>query len=283
MIERYTWGVFRERAHSPGRESDDTEILGLTAKALEATGFQVVLKDPDELGIGASPPPAFVFLMCERLQALRRLRRWERAGSCLVNAPAAVLGTYRERMLTAWRRADVPFPRSRVVATRGRPVVPGGPVWVKRADVHNTQDGDVVFAETGAAVRDALAGLAERGIARAVLQQHVEGDLLKFYGIGRGPAGDPRPPWFRCFYHRGQRTAGHPFDAALLARLVGRAARAIGLEVFGGDVLVSAPNVLRLIDVNAWPSFALYREEAALAIASYLTRRFTAAGRRGRR
>jgi hypothetical protein len=30
-----------------------------------------------------------------------------------------------------------------------------------------------------------------------------------------------------------------------------------------------------LIDVNAWPSFALYREEASAAIAEHLARRFT--------
>jgi hypothetical protein len=29
-----------------------------------------------------------------------------------------------------------------------------------------------------------------------------------------------------------------------------------------------------LLDLNAWPSFALYRDEAAAAIASYLALRF---------
>jgi len=43
----YCWGVFREEAHSPGRESDDAEILRLAAKSLEARGFQVELRDPD--------------------------------------------------------------------------------------------------------------------------------------------------------------------------------------------------------------------------------------------
>ena len=38
------WGIFREQAHSPGRETDDAEILRLTAKHLEAAGFQVGLK-----------------------------------------------------------------------------------------------------------------------------------------------------------------------------------------------------------------------------------------------
>ena len=68
------WGIFRERAHSPGRESDDAEILRLTANHLEARGFQVELKDPDALGAPAGAWPPCVFLMCERPAVLRELR-----------------------------------------------------------------------------------------------------------------------------------------------------------------------------------------------------------------
>jgi hypothetical protein len=52
------------------------------------------------------------------------------------------------------------------------------------------------------------------------------------------------------------------------------AASALGLEVYGGDAIASAGGRLVLIDLNAWPSFALYRDEAAPVIASYLRVRF---------
>jgi D-alanine-D-alanine ligase-like ATP-grasp enzyme len=55
---------------------------------------------------------------------------------------------------------------------------------------------------------------------------------------------------------------------------VRRAAAALGLEVYGGDAIVTASGRIVLLDLNAWPSFALYREEAAERIAEYLTRRF---------
>src|SRR5512146_2412594 len=77
------------------------------------------------------------------------------------------------------------------------------------------------------------------GSPSAVLQPHIEGDLIKFYGIGPGGGPDGEPPWFRWFYHKGQRVAGHPFDPRRLARLVRRAAAALGLEVYGGDVIVA--------------------------------------------
>lgn len=269
------WGIFRERAHSPGRETDDTEILRLTAKRLEAKGLQVVLKDPEELDEPVETPPRSVFLMCESLGALERLRGWEAAGVRQVNSPAAVLNTYRERMIAQLREANVPFIESRIVSTAAPCGETPLPVWVKRADVHNTQGGDVVFAPTRTAVEEALRDLAERRIPRAVIQEHLEGDLIKFYGIGS----DGGLPWFRWFYHAGQKVAGHPFDERRLPRLVRSAAAALGLEVYGGDAIVTPTGTIVLLDLNAWPSFALYRDEAAERIGSYLALRFSG-GRR---
>lgn len=282
MSELRYWGLFREREHSPGRESDDAEILRLTAKHLESQGVQVELRAPEELSAAETPPDG-IFLMCERLEALRMLLAWQEHGVRQVNAPLAVLNTYRERMIVQLREANVPFIESRLVATGEAVPDAPRPVWVKRADVHNTQDGDVVFAESVGAVGDALAGLAARGIERAVLQPHLAGDLIKFYGVGGGGGADGAPSWFRWFYHRDQRVAGHPFEPAHLARLVRAAASALGLEIYGGDAIARADGGLVLLDLNAWPSFALYRDEAAPVIASYLALRLGAARRRGGR
>jgi hypothetical protein len=267
------WGIFREQTHSPGREYDDTEILRLTGKHLEADGFEVLMKSPEEVSGVPDARPQFVFLMCERMGMLRLLRDWEASGVPHVNSPVAVRNTYRDRMIAQFEEAGVTFVRSRLVPTEG-PTPAAERVWVKRADVHNTQDGDVVFAQDPSAVVGALAGLAARGIRRAVLQPHVEGDLVKFYGVGTGAGADGGPPWFRWFYHRGQTVAGHPFDAAGLGRLARRAAAALGLEVYGGDAIATRAGDLILLDLNAWPSFALYRDEAARAIATYLVLRF---------
>ncbi len=244
MSRPFCLGIFRERAHSPGRETDDAEILRLTGKRLEARGWEVLLKEADALNGLAEPAPRFVFLMCERLDALEHLRRWEAAGVPHVNSPAAVLNTYRERMVAQLAEAGVPFIASRLVSTAVPAPAAETPVWVKRGDVHNTQ------------------------------QPHVDGDLVKFYGIGagRGPGG--APPWFRWFHHRDQQLAEHRFDADALGALVRRAAAALGLEVWGGDAIVTAGGGLTLLDVNAWPSFALYRDEASAAIAGHLAERF---------
>jgi glutathione synthase/RimK-type ligase-like ATP-grasp enzyme len=268
-------GISRERAHSPGREFDDAEILRMTAKHLEAKGFQVDLRSPDEVSGMVDQPPPFVFLMCERPSILDQLRRWEMDGALQVNSPVAVLNTYRDRMVFLIEEATIPFPPSVFVSTTSVDHDVSGPVWVKRADVHNTQEGDVVFASSGAQAREALRNLAGRGIPRAVIQEHVPGDLIKFYGVG-DPDGLPgRERWFQWFYHKDQHVAGYPFDAKMLAMLTQRAAAALGLEVYGGDAIAGQDGRLLLIDLNAWPSFALYRDEASARIAAYLERRFS--------
>ena len=277
MSDSYCWGIFRESAHSPGRETDDTEILRLTGKHLEARGFRVVIQSPEEIAGLPAERPRGVFMMCEQLAILAHLRELAARGVPHVNTPQAVLNTYRDRMIALLDEAAVSFVPSRLVTTAGVEEVGALPLWVKRADVHNTQDGDVTFAATPDAVCAALAGLAARGMRQAVLQPHVAGDLVKFYGIGGNVRGDGTPAWFRWFYHKNQTLAGHPLDPVALGRAVRRAAAAMGLEVYGGDAIVTATGAIVLIDVNAWPSFALYRDEASAAIAEHLARRFGAA------
>ena len=273
MSDSYCWGIFRESAHSPGRETDDTEILRLTGKHLEARGFRVVIQSPEDIAGLPAERPRGVFMMCEQLAILAHLRELAARGVPHVNTPQAVLNTYRDRMIALLDEAAVSFVPSRLVTTAGVEEVGALPLWVKRADVHNTQDGDVTFAATPDAVRAALAGLAARGMRQAVLQPHVAGDLVKFYGIGGNARADGTPAWFRWFYHKNQTLAGHPLDPVALGRSVRRAAAALGLEVYGGDA-IATPTGAVLLDVNAWPSFALYRDEAATRIAEHLVRRF---------
>ena len=270
------WAVYRELAHSPGRETDDALILRATAAALESRGFDVELKSAEDLPadtkVGGIPP--FLFVMCERVAAVERLAAWERAGARIVNRPAAIRNTDRERTLDRFARAKVAFPESVLVATgEAGALRVAAPCWVKRGDVHATEAADVAFAASEAERSAALERLAARGIARAIVQEHVPGDLIKFYGVA-GESEDAPLSWFEWFYHRDQKLSNHGFSAEELQNLVARAAAALGLEVFGGDAIAGPGGRLVLIDLNAWPSFALYRDVASQRIADCLAARF---------
>lgn len=276
MIRPRSWGVYRELAHSPGRETDDAEILRATARELEARGFDVELKTPEEVAEFGGEPPAYLFVMCERIPILEKLRDWEMRGARVVNTAEAIRNTYRDRTISLFEKNSVSFPPSLIVPTSNpfaiaRALGDGSRWWVKRADVHSTQEGDVTFAPDRAAVEGALDAMGRRGIAHAVVQEHVPGDLIKFYGVSDGDGGTA---WFQLFYHRDQTVAGHPFEGDILRKMVAHAAACLGLEVYGGDAIATADGRTVLIDLNAWPSFALYRPIAAAHIAACLAARF---------
>jgi len=280
MSDPRCWGVYRELAHSPGRETDDAEILRATAQELTARGFQVELKSPDELpgAAEAASAPPFLFVMCERPPVVEKLAAWEREGARIVNRPAGIRNTDRERTIALFRRHGVPFPHSVLVETAAGGAEFRGPCWIKRGDVHATEEGDVSFAEEPGALSSGLVRLARRGIARAVVQDHVAGDLIKFYGVSGLSDEEPGPSWFQWFYHRDQDLSNHAFDPAALAAAAARAAAALSLDVYGGDAIVSASGAISVIDLNAWPSFALFRAVAASRIAALLSARFSRQG-----
>jgi len=95
-----------------------------------------------------------------------------------------------------------------------------------------------------------------------LVQSHVAGPVVKFYGVGRGD-------YFKAFL------ASTDVDvttevAEVLEPVAQRAARAVGLEVYGGDAVMTGNGSVTLIDLNDWPSFSRCRRPAARNIALYL-------------
>jgi hypothetical protein len=263
-------GVFREPAHSPGRIDDDAAIMKSVGKALAERGFKVELVIADAV---LEAPCANVFVMCERGAILDRLATMEKVGSIVVNSPAAIRNTYRHRMVELFAQNHVPAPVSWIVATDANKPRPAECAWVKRYDFHATQSDDVIYAASETGWLEALRRFAERGIPFVVAQEHVAGDLVKFYGVGSGAAA-VGANWFQWFYHRDKGMLGHSFDAARLREVALDAAVALGLEIFGGDAIIQGNGEPMIIDLNAWPSYALYRDRAAQAIADHLVERF---------
>jgi glutathione synthase/RimK-type ligase-like ATP-grasp enzyme len=264
------WGIYRESAHSPGRIDDDCAIMKSVGEALVERGFSVELVAADAAFETTS---ANIFAMCERGAVLDRLKDAEKAGSIIVNSPDAIRNTYRHRMVELFARHHVSAPASQIVATDANMPQPAAGVWVKRYDFHATQSDDVIYAASKDGWREALHRFARRGIPFIVAQEHVTGDLVKFYGVRNGAAAIDAN-WFEWFYHRDKGMLGHSFEVSGLRRAALGAAAALGLEIFGGDAIIQAHGEPMIIDINAWPSYARYREQAAQAIADYLIERF---------
>jgi len=275
-------GLYREKEYSPGRhQSNDTLLLETVADRMRARGCHVDLATIDH-----RPDAAVIFSMCQGRAALERLLAWERDGAQIVNSPRAALNTYRDRLAGLMAQAGVPFPETELVSTNGHGRLrdPEGVAlhqnresvarhgdrgfWLKRGDVHASVTSDVQWIDSPEALAAGCAEFRSRGIVSAAVQAHRAGDEIKFYGVAGGA-------FFHWFYSGTPH--GYTFDRAALARLASRAAQAARLEIFGGDIIVSASGGLTLIDLNDWPSFAPCRETAADAIADYLARRAHAA------
>jgi hypothetical protein len=80
--------------------------------------------------------------------------------------------------------------------------------------------------------------------------------------------------WFEWFYHRDKGMLGYSFEVMCLRRAAFDAATALGLEIFGGDAIIQADGQPVIVDVNAWPSYARFRDRAAQVIADFLSERF---------
>lgn len=253
-------GIAREPVYSPGKVEHDRAVLDAVAERLGARHTVRVL-DVDAARRERETPDV-VFAMCQGAEGLALLDRWERAGARVVNTAAAIAGCQRVNMVRAFAASGVRHPESRRIDTGAPDDLPDwcdGDAWLKRGDVHAVEKGDVVFTRARSQAQRALADLRRRGIRSAVAQRHVSGDVVKFYAAPGG--------FLRC-YVSGARVNGSWLAAA--ADLTSRAAAALGVEVFGGDLVRDRDGALWLIDLNDWPSYAPCRSEAADAIVDYL-------------
>jgi glutathione synthase/RimK-type ligase-like ATP-grasp enzyme len=262
-------GIYRELAHSPGRVDDDSAIMKSVGEALTARGFHVELVTADA---AFETHCANIFVMCERGAILDRLKTAEKEGSIVVNSSEAIRNTYRHRMIELFAQHHVPAPASQIVASDASKPRPAAGVWIKRYDFHATQSSDVIYAASEDGWHEALDRFAKRGIPFIIAQEHVAGDLVKFYGVRSGT--EVMANWFEWFYHRDKGMLGHSFEASRLREAAFAAAAALGLEIFGGDAIIQPDGEPKIVDINAWPSFARYRDRAAQAIADHLTERF---------
>jgi hypothetical protein len=265
-------GILREVQNSPNRETDDALILDAVLEQLRDLGASAERLMPEEADRRDLSSYGLLLPMCEAYPRIKRLAGIaERSGSIWANAPSAVLNCYRLKMIELLGSLPgVRFPRCEVRLVRDRaaaaPFDAAG-YWIKRGDVHNTCDHDVVFLDAWPQSARVLQDFAEREISHYVVQPHVEGDVIKFYGVGPGR-------WFTWFHHDPTRARRTPFVVGDLARMAAAGAGALGLEIFGGDAIVSPDGTLTLLDLNSWPSFARVRREAALQIAWHLQTRW---------
>lgn len=270
-------GVSRGNEFSPNHVGNDAAIFRITAENLEKKGCEVVLypeKEFVEQGIEAD----FIFDMARDRATIRRLKELEDHGATVVNSAYGIDNCVRKAMTELLIANNVPHPRSVIIPTDGTFSPDFFPCWIKRGNSHAMVKEDVVYVECREEAEYVLADFRKRNIPEAVVNEHLVGDLVKFYGV-------QGTDFFYTFYPTEQshskfgleaingETRGYPFDVKKLQAYSNLAAEVLNVPVYGGDCVVSATGEIRIIDFNDWPSFARCREEAGPKIAECIYNR----------
>ena len=265
--------IYRRASFSPKQHlQNDRAILDLVVTHLHDMGWDEERVDEDIVETGRIPRAELYLNMCQGARASELLAPLECDGVTVVNRASSVLNCHRHRLVHHLAGTGIAFPRTILLpAGSGPPAAEDlaellderGTLWLKRGDVHAEQAEDVIRLAPEE-LDDALTRFRARGIAWAALQHHVPGPVIKFYALGDRS-------FFRYYGADGGPKAPPPVvDREAMMSLAFRAAERLGLEVFGGDMAIPHPEEPVLIDINDWPSFAPFRDEASLTIARYV-------------
>lgn len=283
MNRQTVTGIQRASVFSPNHIGNDAAIFTGTADYLREQGYPVTVLTEQEM-LALPENPQRVFTMLRNRSAIQRLQQWEQEGCLSVNSAFGIENGERERMTNLLIAGNIPYPESIIVDTHEQ-VLPlleqhtFSSCWLKRSDFHAIHREDVTYAHRPEDVQEMLAEYALRGIDRVVINRHLEGDLIKFYGV----AGSSFFFWFYPFDNShskfGQEAIngpakGIPFREEELRDICNRAAKTLKLIVYGGDCIVSPDGTIRIIDFNDWPSFAPCRKEAIPVIGDIIMQTF---------
>lgn len=270
-------GVSRGNEYSPNHVGNDAAIFCGVAEALEKRGFEVKVC-PEKEFVSEQLNADFIFDMARDRATIHRLKVLEDQGALVVNSAYGIDNCVRKAMTELLIANGVPHPKSFIIPTDGSFTPDIFPCWIKRGNSHAMVKEDVVYVECKEEAERVLADFRKRGIPEAVVNEHLIGDLVKFYGV-------QGTDFFYVFYPTEQShskfgleaingvSRGYPFDAKLLQRYGNQAAEALNVPIYGGDCVVSKTGEIRIIDFNDWPSFARCREEAAPEIAECIYQR----------
>jgi len=261
-------GIQRKTEFSPNHVVNDLLIIQQTAGALRELGADVVMYDEGTITTD-SVKEKLIFSMAQGPLGSTTLLKVEQRGAFIINSPAAVMNCYRINMVKLLPAAGIPFPKSVIVATDSdmnglQAGFTSEKLWIKRGDVHAVHKEDVTLANTDDEELTLLREFHRRDITQAILQEHLDGDTVKFYAARDTSL-------FHWYYLNG--VYHTKFDEGRLRELASASAEALGLFVYGGDAIIGKDASITIIDINDWPSFAPVRDQASRHIAQLIHRK----------
>ena len=195
------------------------------------------------------------------------------SNAIVLNAPRSIRNCYRGKLSALLD--DNAFPYPKYISLKVEQILFSSfssnyGYWVKRGDFHALVDEDVVHIDSIDELGLVLSDFKNRGVSDVILQESIEGELFKFYGV--------RDTFFNLRYmgrttnDRYSNIPGNShiaFDRSYLEKMVHKAALVLELDYFGGDCIITNNGDIHIIDFNDWPSFRSCQNIVAPIMVSY--------------
>ena len=268
-------GIMRAGAFSPNHIGNDSAIFNIVAEQLRKRGCIVNVYSEEQF-ISSGVNESIIVNMCREPRSIELLQKLEDNGALVINSGYGIENCVRERMARILLGSNIPYPESIIVSTDEaiRDTLVKAHIsrcWLKRGDSHTMHNEDVTYVRHPEEAQEILQEYFLRGIKRAVINRHLDGELIKFYGI----TGTSFFYWLSAKNSStDRRSHGKPqspgFDEEKLKALCNAAAEILDVSIYGGDCVVRSDGKIRIIDFDDWPSFAPCRQEAATQIAKFI-------------
>ena len=263
--------IQRALCYSPNSEEKDLAVLQEVGSLLEdatiiseddfVNRFSTYNQSVSSESVDSANVYCQIISMARSTKALECLEQLEQSGIQVLNPSAGVWACQRSNIDKVMRENHLPFP----------PDEGNDGYWVKRADASAQSKEDVCFCQDWTEVENVKSAFMQRGIINIVVQAHVKGDVVKFYGV--------EDTYFFRYYYSGDDTETkfgdeerngkpqyYPFSSSNLQADAEKLACLLQTPIYGGDVIVREDGSYVIIDFNDFPSFSRCREEAAKAI-----------------
>lgn len=270
-------GIVRGNCYSPNHVGNDAAVFNETIRHLELAGYEVITYTEEDV-LNREVLEPVIFTMARSKEVVEKLKEYENRGAVVVNSGYGISNCTREQMTRLLVDNNIPHPRSIITPTKDHHIAQRlkeegmDNCWIKRGDFHAIHREDVTYVRHIEEAEGILSEYALRGIPNAVINEHLVGDLVKFYGV----AGSDFFYWFYPFNMNHSKfgheqingkATGIAFSVEDMHAICERSAQVLKVKIYGGDCIISPEGEIRIIDFNDWPSFAPCRDQAAPHIA----------------
>ena len=270
-------GIVLGNCYSPNHVGNDAAVFNETIRHLELAGYEVTTYTEEDV-LNREVLEPVIFTMARSKEVVEKLKEYENRGAVVVNSGYGISNCTREQMTRLLVDNNIPHPRSIITPTKDHHIAQRlkeegmDNCWIKRGDFHAIHREDVTYVRHIGEAEGILSEYALRGIPNAVINEHLVGDLVKFYGV----AGSDFFYWFYPFNMNHSKfgheqingkATGIAFSVEDMHAICERSAQVLKVKIYGGDCIISPEGEIRIIDFNDWPSFAPCRDQAAPHIA----------------